>query len=279
MPRPRDSEAQPPARAVLATDLDGTLLRDDGTVSERTRQALRRANSHGVRVVFITGRPPMFVASIRRDSGHAGTIICANGAVWLDGTAGEPVRVESFASAVVPDLWRRLAQEVPEGEFRTMVHRSGDPGRRVIGSGDGYADEIAALLDEGWVAYKLALVGTRWHTFDGLMEQASTAVGDQCEVTFSTRDLPLIELGPRGVTKGSALRRYAQSLGVDDEHVHAVGDMPNDVPMMGAAGRSYAVANAHEELHRVVDEVLPSNTDDGVAHLIDRLASRYGRRS
>ena len=267
----------PPVQAVLATDLDGTLLRDDGTVSGRTRQALRQAGQHGVRVVFITGRPPMFVESIRRDTGHPGTIICANGALWLDGSDAEPVRVDSFEADVVPELWRRLAAAVPDGEFRTMVHRAGEAGRRIIGSGTGYTDEIAALLDEGWVAYKLALVGTRRHTFASLADLTAQAVGDNCEVTFSTRDLPLIELGPPGVTKGSALRRYAELTGVGAEHVHAVGDMPNDLPMMTAAGRSYAVANAHAELHRIVDEVLPSNTDDGVAHLIDRLAARYGR--
>src|SRR6185437_8755144 len=86
---------------------------------------------------------------------------------------------------------------------------------------------------------------------------------------------PLVEISPLGVTKASGLAELAGSLGVDRQQVAAIGDMPNDVPMLTWAGRSYAVANAHPSARQAADEVLAeSNDEDAVAKLIWRLLGR-----
>lgn len=69
---------------LIATDLDGTLLRNDRTVSERTLRALRAATEAGVEVVFVTARPPRFVDELAAGSGLSGTAVCSNGALVYD---------------------------------------------------------------------------------------------------------------------------------------------------------------------------------------------------
>ena len=61
---------------LIASDLDGTLLRSDGTVSARTREAIRAAQAGGVRVVFVTARPPRVVGAIVEAAALEGVVIC-----------------------------------------------------------------------------------------------------------------------------------------------------------------------------------------------------------
>ena len=69
---------------LVATDLDGTIVRRDGTISERTVAAFARVEAAGARFVLVTGRPPRVMGSIAAAFGHRGTAICANGALTYD---------------------------------------------------------------------------------------------------------------------------------------------------------------------------------------------------
>jgi len=81
----------------------------------------------------------------------------------------------------------------------------------------------------------------------------------------------LLEIAAAGVTKASGLAELAASHGITPDEVAAIGDMPNDVPMLQWAGASYAVANAHPAALAAADEVLASNDEDAVAVLIETL--------
>ena len=69
---------------LVATDLDGTIIRSDGTISERTVAAFFRVEAAGSRFVLVTGRPPAWMRDIAATFGHRGTAICANGALAYD---------------------------------------------------------------------------------------------------------------------------------------------------------------------------------------------------
>ena len=73
---------------LVATDLDGTIIRGDGTISARTVAAFARVETAGARFVLVTGRPPRWMASIAATFGHRGTAICANGALAYDMRTG-----------------------------------------------------------------------------------------------------------------------------------------------------------------------------------------------
>ena len=83
---------------LIATDLDGTIVPHDGSVSARTLAALDAAADSGIRIVFVTGRPPRWMQDIVSDTGHRGVAICANGAYVYDMAADSVV--ETFAMSV-----------------------------------------------------------------------------------------------------------------------------------------------------------------------------------
>jgi hypothetical protein len=102
------------------------------------------------------------------------------------------------------------------------------------------------------------------------MEKAEKAVGDLVTVTHSS-GRGLLEMSARGVTKASALAELCTEQGVPAADVIAFGDMPNDLPMLIWAGRSYGVANAHPIVLAAVGHHTASNDDDGVALILERL--------
>jgi hydroxymethylpyrimidine pyrophosphatase-like HAD family hydrolase len=81
----------------------------------------------------------------------------------------------------------------------------------------------------------------------------------------------LAEITGPGVTKAAGLARWAGDLGVGPTDVWAFGDMPNDLPMLRWAGRSYAVANAHPDVLAAASHRCPANSQDGVAWALESL--------
>lgn len=81
----------------------------------------------------------------------------------------------------------------------------------------------------------------------------------------------IVELLPLGLSKATGLAVAARRLGLRAADTVAFGDMPNDVPMFGWAAHGVAMANAHEQLLAVADEITVSNDEDGVAVVLERL--------
>jgi hydroxymethylpyrimidine pyrophosphatase-like HAD family hydrolase len=101
-------------------------------------------------------------------------------------------------------------------------------------------------------------------------------LGDRVTITHSS-SIGLLEISAPGVTKATGLAELADALGVAAHEVLAIGDMPNDLPMLLWAGRSYAVANAHPAVREAADETIGSNDEDAVATLIEKLLDGRAR--
>ncbi|MBO0877761.1 MAG: HAD hydrolase family protein, partial [Pseudonocardia sp.] len=106
-------------------------------------------------------------------------------------------------------------------------------------------------------------------TSDAMVAALAPLVGDGVALTFSNSS-GLVEVAPAGVTKATGLASVATELGVAPSDAIAFGDMPNDIPMLDWAGHGVAMANAHPDVLAAADEVTASNTDDGVALVLER---------
>ncbi|MFF2650866.1 HAD family hydrolase [Streptomyces sp. NPDC058045] len=265
---------QPPY-ALIATDLDGTLLRADGTVSDRSRAALDRAAAAGARHIVATGRPVPEVRPLLDDLGYRGLAVCGQGAQVYD--AGARAMVCSL------DLELELAEvavgkiEAETGELDIAVNQSAVDGLTLAEHGYRMPNPMlpATRVDrraELWAApVNKVLVRHPLLTDDELAATARRIVGDLVTVTMAGPHI--VELQPYGVTKGSGLAVAAGWLDVSAAEVIAFGDMPNDIPMFRWAGRGVAMANAHPELKAVADEVTRSHEEDGIAVVLERLFS------
>lgn len=260
------------APRVVATDLDGTIVRSDGTISERTREALAAVERAGSMVVLVTGRPPRWLDDIAEQTGHHGLAICANGAVVWDLHDERVVASYPLDASVVRDITATLRAEMPELGFAIESVSEGfvrEPRYRPRWATD---DQTIVAELEAVLSRPVAKLLARHEgmTADELLARARKVVDARwATLTHSSRD-GLLEISAAGITKASTLTKVCADHGYDAADVVAFGDMPNDLPMLAWAGRSVAVANAHPEVLAAVDEVTGSNDEDGVAKLLAR---------
>jgi Cof subfamily protein (haloacid dehalogenase superfamily) len=257
---------------LAAIDLDGTLLRPDGTLSERSRAALGRARAAGIRVVLVTARGPRSVRLLGAELGLDGSAICSNGAITLDLVTGEVVRTQPLGAEIAARLVRELRARLPGILFAAESEEIAlEPGFAAWEweppAGTRYADGLELVAEP--VAKLIVRHDT--HALEAIAEAARELAGDDAAVTIPGPWT--VEISAAGVSKAAALAELCAELGVAPEEVVAFGDYPNDLPMLEWAGHAVAVANAHPDVLRVADEVTASNADDGVALVLERLAA------
>ncbi|AWS47809.1 hydrolase [Streptosporangium sp. 'caverna'] len=258
---------------LVATDLDGTALRSDGTVSPRTAAAFALVENAGATLVFVTGRPPRWMHTVAGVVHHRGLAICANGALVYDLHTEQIVKSHLMHSDVLEEVVRRLREKVPELAF-SVEYEGGFAHESDFRLGGWDSREVAAL-SVGMATLisrpcaKLLALHPRMDP-DILQAMVCELVGDLVTPTHSS-GRALIEMSALGVTKASALAELAEAQEIKPADVIAFGDMPNDLPMLQWAGVSYAVANAHAEVLAAVDHVTAANNDDGVARVLEEL--------
>ncbi len=254
---------------LVATDLDGTLLRDDGTISAHTAAVLNAVQSSGIPVVFVTARPPRRVREIARSVGMGGLAICSNGALIYDLVTEAVVQQTRLAATIAQRLVASLREAAPGVCFATeaglhygqdLVYAQYSPH---IEDTDLRYDDALALCADG-VTKLIALHPAR--TLDELLTLTRQLVGETAVVTHS--GATFVEIAAPGITKASALATLCAELGIAPAEVIAFGDMPNDLPMLAWAGYRVAVANAHPDLLAIADEVTGTNNENGVAHTL-----------
>jgi Cof subfamily protein (haloacid dehalogenase superfamily) len=262
----------------VACDLDGTLVRPDGTVSARTVDALEACERAGVRVAFVTGRPVRWMAPIAAATGHHGVAICANGAVVYDLASEEVLRTRGID---VPDAMRIVAAlrtQVPGGSFAveslTGLRREPDfHGRSPDVGPPAPVEELTRTAD---VVLKI-LYRLEGGTADAMLAAARPVLAGLGEPVHSNSADNLLEVAASGVSKASTLATLVAEAGLGPQDVVAFGDMPNDVPMLRWAGVGYAMADGHPEAIRAADRVAPPCREDGVAQVLEDLLVGAGR--
>ncbi|WP_283139625.1 HAD family hydrolase [Rhizohabitans arisaemae] len=258
---------------LVATDLDGTALRADGTVSPRTAAAFSRIEASGALLIFVTGRPPRWMADVVAAVEHRGLAVCANGALVYDLHTEKIVKSVLIRPEILDAVVRRLRRGMPELAFSVEYERGFAHGPGFdLGPWDSLSVADAGLDLAELVARPCAkLLAQHPGMGPGTLHALVTElVGDLVTATYSG-SRGLVEMSAHGVTKATALAQLAVEHGVDARDVVAFGDMPNDLPMLMWAGTSYAVANAHPDVLAVVHHVTAANNDDGVAQVLEKL--------
>jgi Cof subfamily protein (haloacid dehalogenase superfamily) len=265
---------RPPA--LVAIDVDGTLVDDTGDLTVRSIEAIGKLRAAGTQVVLATGRPFVIVDRTAAALGEVDYLICSNGALTVR-------RVDSL---VLRDLW--LDGDLPEMVVRSMRERLPGVGfafelekgvkseiglqQRLPSSiplGRPVEDVLTLLPERGPVRKVLLFHDDHDDDIRPVVGLAQEVVGERATVTHS--GLPYAEVGPFGLHKAVALADLCSNLGIAQSDVIAFGDDVNDVEMLEWAGTGVAMANAVPEALAVADVVTVSNNDDGVAHYLERV--------
>ncbi|HYN57470.1 MAG TPA: HAD family hydrolase [Motilibacterales bacterium] len=279
----------PDGVAMVGSDLDGTLLSPTLEVGARSLAAIPRLADAGVEFVYVTGRPPRWLRPILQQTGHAGMAVCANGALVVDLAEERLVRRTAMEHDLAAHVALRLRELVPGITFALERLIEGADRARdldaltVVGFEPAYdppwarlpgveRGDILDLIARGEPVKILAAPpeGTG-HDSDSLLALAEAEFAGALHITHSgTRDV-LIEIMSGEIDKGVGFLEVAELRGVEQGRTVAVGDMPNDIALIRAAGTGYAVANAHPSARAAADHVIPSNADDGVGRLLDAI--------
>jgi Cof subfamily protein (haloacid dehalogenase superfamily) len=258
---------------AVVTDLDGTVVRSDFSISRATLEALDLVKGAGIAFVIATARTPQGLEHFQALAQRTTMSVCCSGAIgwsspektrtWMDDMAAPEIRrvvelaVDAGAGVASFDggLWRmtdeyyRLSPTQPHGPTRMLVESAELAGTpcctMAVRHRDGDLDRIAALVATGAESAALSHVGR------------------------ST----VLDVTAQGVDKGTGTRRALDTLGLAPAAAISFGDMPNDMAMFRVTGRSYSVGAADRAVMRAATEVLPSVEDDGFARKIADLAA------
>lgn len=263
-----DAVARP---RVIATDFDGTLLRSDGTLSDRTRAAIDAWDASGGIFVVVTARPPRWMNAYRGQIGGHPLVICGNGAFVYDLDDGRVVEEHLLAEPAVTELVKELRAAAPGIAFAAerswgITYEPGFPER----GGAHPLPPEGASAEIGSEPVGKLLARHHRRSSRELLELVTAIVGERGTIAFSGA-VGLAEVTAPGVTKGAALQRWSRAQGISSAEVWAFGDMFNDLPMMTWAGLGVAVANGHPDVRAAADVTCLANDDDGIALVIEEL--------
>lgn len=259
---------------LIASDLDGTIVAKDGTISERTKRAFLQARESGIQIVFVTGRPFRWLTPIIEAFGGMGKVICSNGAVLYDLEQDEVIWSRTLSAATARQAAQIILETEPEAAFAAETTKG-------LHLGDGFADRhhdsgVQAVLDltsdnidsEGIVKF---LARSQHMPIDQFYASVEPKLSDLVAVTHSAFDVSLLEMAHVDIHKATTLDKYCQRLGITADEVMAFGDMPNDIEMLEYAGHGYAMTSGHPTALASARYLAPPLAEDGVAQVIEDL--------
>lgn len=259
---------------LFCTDLDGTLYKNDKTVSKENLDAIEYFKSEGGLFTFITGRTPPTskeMVSIIKPNAPFG---CCNGAGIFDAVKNEFIW-NIWLPEAAAELVYAVDQQLPE-----------------IGIQLNTDDKLYFYKDNSAMVRFRELTGSknifaRYEDVKNKMIKVVFAHKDQEQIEtlaklldahplapdfdFICSERTLYEILPKGASKGNALLKMAELFGIDAKRTIAVGDYNNDVSMIKNAGVGFAVANAVEEAKAVADYITVSNQEHAIAAIVDGL--------
>lgn len=264
--------------ALVATDVDGTLLNEDELLSPRTRSVVRAVVDAGAQFVLATGRPPRWVKPVVDQLGFAPMAVCANGAVIYDPSTDRIIAARTLSTDALAQLAEIATRVIPGAGL--AVERVGssahDAATPQFVSSPGYEhawlnpDNTEVSVEDllSAPAVKLLIRKSGARSADMAAELARH-IGLEGDITYSTNN-GLIEIVPLGISKATGIDELARPQGIAAADIVTFGDMPNDVPMLAWAGLGVAMGNAHPDAVAAADEVTATNAEDGVALVLER---------
>lgn len=260
---------------LFCTDLDGTLYKNDKTVSKENLEAIEYFKSEGGLFTFITGRVPKTSAKICEIIKPNAPYGCINGGGIYDAERDEYLWAATLND--VTELINSVWFELPE-----------------IGIQVNTKNEVYFIKDNSAMVYFRAVTGLPniSKKFEDIKEPILKIVfADEKEENilrlekllknhpegknfdFIRSERRLYEILPKGASKGNLLLRLADLLGIDKNRTIAVGDYNNDISMIKCAGIGFAVSNARDSVKEVADRITVSNEENAIAAIVKEIDS------
>ena len=259
---------------LICTDLDGTLLRNDRSISRENLEAIAYFQREGGYFTFVTGRMPFYAAHLYDAIQPNAPVGCINGGGVYDyktqqylWTASLPADVMDLVEAAELGI-EGLGIQV--NTFDTGCFCKDSPAMQIFRRNKGMPSRECHYREVDEPIAKIVFADEDEAHITRLAEllQAHPRAG---EFDFIRSEKTLYEILPKGIHKGVPLTKLTELLGLDISRTVAIGDYNNDIGMLRAAGVGIAVANAVPEVLEVADHITVSNEEHAIARIISDL--------
>lgn len=262
---------------LVAIDLDGTLLNEEKRISDRNKEALRKAKEQGVKIVLCTGRPLAAMAHYLEELmlvEEGDFSITFNGGLVQKNDTGTIIEKKVMEVSDIKALYQLAAQlELPLDVLSdgTVLQLPTAPEKQSLYNVLNNLLEFQAaeleMITEDMILNK-AVIAYDQSVLDPKIKEIPAHFHEKYEI-IKTRSM-LLEFMPKGVTKAYGISLLAADLGILPEEVMAIGDEENDLPMVEYAGMGVAMDNAVDAVKEVANYITSSNEEDGVAEVIEK---------
>ncbi|MBE6053514.1 MAG: sugar-phosphatase [Clostridium sartagoforme] len=261
---------------LVAIDMDGTLLKEDKTISERTKNAIQSAREMGVTVVLATGRPIEGVSRYLEELNMYSDydyVLSYNGALIQKTKSKEAVAKVALKGEDLHYL-RNLSNELG-----VHIHAFSEEKGLITPKNSKYTEVEANInnieihemnidnISDDEVIIKIMMIDEP-EILGPAMEKLPKDVYEKYTVVRSTPFF--LEFLNKEVNKGVGVEMLAKYLGIKREEVMTLGDAGNDLHMIEYAGLGVAMANAFDEVKKAADYITDTNENDGVAKAIEK---------
>ena len=260
---------------VICCDIDGTLVRDDKSLSEENKYWIKKAvQEEGVAFTLVSGRMYNGVRPFYDQLGITGPVSCYNGGTLYDsaGHIVEDHRVPHDISMKVLEVQKQVGIPLILFNDQKWYLQKEDnyvhPKKLKVYQTECIEGDFEKFLSE-FDTNKLLFMTPEAAKLDEVEAILRSMGMDKDSLTFY-RSSDFLELMPFGVNKGMAIDALARHFKISKDEIMAIGDDYNDIEMLKRAGYSVAVANAVEDAKAVAKYITDSNMEDGVAKAIQR---------
>lgn len=265
---------------LFCSDFDGTLVRSDGTISERVKEEIARYTAAGGIFTVVTGRMTSSILPRVREFAGEGIVVSYQGAVISDVKTGALLKNASFAGDGALRAVRLLEEEnhhihvyTSEGLFVNRRDEMLEAYEKICGvKGTVVGEPISEWMERKNSPVVKVLVMIEPERRLSLKDALEKKLGEKYFVTCSNDWL--VEIMPKGQDKGSAIRFLSERFAIPKERIASIGDQLNDLPMLEESGGKFAVSNAQKELKDFA-VVVPSCEEDGVAFALKIAREEY----
>ncbi len=257
---------------LICTDLDGTLYKNDKTVSEENKEAIEYFKSEGGYFTFITGRMPNYSMDAYAAAQPNVPFGCVNGGGVYDAVSGKYLWTHGGMIPEALELVEHIDKTFPAVGIQTVTFENTYFSKENIvqeffrGS-TGLPNLVKHYRDVSEPIAKI-IFAIAYEDEISAVERAlrEHPLGEKFDFVRSEKHL--FEILTKGANKGLGLTKLVECLGCDMNKTVAVGDYDNDVGMLKAARYGIAVANCSPKAREAADFVTVSNEDHALARVI-----------
>lgn len=261
---------------LCTIDLDGTLFDKEKRISKENKEAIRKANEKGCKIVIASGRPIQGIVPVLQDLNlfkHDDYVICYNGAKVFNTLTGDTICTNTISGKAVKELYKESQRlNVNFHAFKKneqLITDRHNPYTDVETSINHIVDILVDFdtIEDNEEFLKCMMVGAEESITEAMKNLNSDYYNEYCVVRSSKIFLEFLN---KNTNKGTALLQLASYLNIPRENTMAIGDAGNDLEMIKRAGVGVAMENGFEEVKKVANYITTSNEDSGVAKAISK---------